>query len=545
MSELRRASTLLVALAAGAVFSLAAPPINLYPALWVGMAGLAFVVAWDDEGSASHLRRWPRLRRELVGAGRGLAFGVGANVVALRFVPDVIARFTPLPWAAGSLALVLLSCEQGVRWAAAAVIQRQLARRGVPLWLSFGVGVFAGTFVPSVFPWSAAGGVTPVPEMVQLADVLGERGVTLLMALSAGLLAAALRPARTRDVRRTLVLLTASIALPLGTFVEGRTRIAEIERARSGAKTATVGLVEPSIAALERWDPVQAQTILERLTRLTTLAEEQGALLTIWPEAAYPFELAHETRRCPLGARAVLPIGVHGPVLTGLVLARPGGDIFNSTAICRSDGSMSEPYDKMHLLWFGETIPIIGRVPWVRRVFSRGAGMVPGEDSIVQSTGAIRASVLNCFEDTLPAAGRSAMAALPNLLVNVTNDAWFAGSAESELHLRLSALRAVESRRDLVRAVNLGPTSWVDAAGVVRARYDRVSAGILIATPALLEWTPTLFDRFGDAPSALLVFVPTLAFIAQARRKKGALKEAKGAAPQGNALSPTRDRVSY
>lgn len=517
MSELRRASTLLAAFTAGAVFSLAAPPVNLYAALWVGMAGLAFVVAGDDEGSGSHLPGWPRLRRELVGAGRGLAFGVGANVVALRFVPDVIARFTPLPWAAGSLALVLLSFEQGIRWAAAAVVQRQLARRGVPLWLSFGVGVFAGTFVPCVFPWSAAGGVTPVPEMVQLAEVLGERGVTLLMALSAGLLAAAVCATGAR-VRR-LLLLTASIALPLGTFLEGRARIAEIEQARSRAATARVGLVQPSTAALERWDPVQAQTILERLTRLTTLAEDQGTELTIWPEAAYPFALAHGTRRCPQGARAVLPIGVHGPVLTGLVLEGPEGDIFNSAAICRSDGSMSEPYDKVHLLWFGETIPVIGRVPWVRRIFSRGAGMVPGADSIVQSIGPIRAGVLNCFEDTLPAAGRNAMVALPNLLINLTNDAWFAGSAESELHLRLSALRAVESRRDLVRAVNLGPTTWVDAAGVVRARYDRASAGILIATPALLEWTPTLFDRFGDAPAALLALVVPLAFVAHARRK--------------------------
>ncbi|MGO9832752.1 MAG: hypothetical protein ACLP1X_00915, partial [Polyangiaceae bacterium] len=78
MSELRRDSTLLVAFAAGALFSLAAPPVNLYAALWVGMAALAFVVARDDEGSASHPRR-SRLRRELVGAVRGLAFGVGAN----------------------------------------------------------------------------------------------------------------------------------------------------------------------------------------------------------------------------------------------------------------------------------------------------------------------------------------------------------------------------------------------------------------------------------------------------------------------------------
>jgi apolipoprotein N-acyltransferase len=358
--------------------------------------------------------------------------------------------------------------------------------------------------------------------MVQLAEVLGERGVTLVMALSAGLLAAALSATRTRDVRRGLLLLTAAMALPAGTFFEGRARVAGVERARNEAKTVKIGLVQPSTAALERWDPHEAQAILERLSRLTASAEDQGAELTVWPEAAYPFELARETRRCPAGARAVLPIGVRGPVLTGLVLAGAGGDIFNSAAICRSDGSMSEPYDKVHLLWFGETLPVIDRVPWIRRTFSRGTGMVSGTASVVQSTGAIRAAVLNCFEDTLPDAGRSAMADLPNLLINVTNDAWFAGSGESELHLRLAALRAVESRRDLVRAVNLGPTTWVDAAGVVRGRREGTPAGVLIATPALLEWGPTPFDRFGDVPAALLVLAGALASATYARRRAAA-----------------------
>ncbi len=518
-SFVRRNSGVGWAIVAGGGFALAAPPFDLYAALWVGMAGLAFVLHGEEGERVSRARRWARLRRELDGAGRGLAFGVGANVVALRFVPDVIARFTPLPWAVGGVALVLLSCEQGLRWAAAAVIQRQLGRRGVPAWLAFGIGVYAGTFVPSVFPWSAAGGVTPLPAMVQLADVVGERGVTLVMALSAGLLAAALDAARRRDARRALLLLVASTALPLATFLEGRVRIDEVERARGQAMTVKIGLVQPSTAALERWDPGEAQAILERLTRLTASSEEGGAELTVWPEAAYPFELAHGSRRCPIGARAILPTRAHGPVLTGLVLRGPDGDISNSAAICRSDGTMSEPYDKIHLLWFGETIPVIDRIPWIRRTFTRGTGMVPGTRPVVQSTGSIRASVLNCFEDTLPAASRSAMTELPNLLVNVTNDAWFAGSAESELHLRLSVLRAVESRRDLVRAVNLGPTSWVDAAGIVQGRYEDASPGILIATPALLEWGPTPFDRFGDLPSVLLVVALTLAFAYPRRRE--------------------------
>jgi apolipoprotein N-acyltransferase len=357
--------------------------------------------------------------------------------------------------------------------------------------------------------------------MVQLAELVGERGVTLLMALSAGLLASAVRAyLEDRRSKRAVAYLASALLLPLLTFVEGTLRVGHVESERAKARTVRVGLIEPSTQALERWDPARAQSILERLTNLTRSAEKQGAELTVWPEAAYPMPVAHGSRYCPIGARAVLPIGVRGPVLTGMILTGGDGDLWNSAALCRTDGTMSAPYDKIHLLWFGETIPFLDGIPWVRRTFSRGTGLVPGAGNVIQASGPIRASVLNCFEDTLPGAGRDAMADRPNLLVNVTNDAWFAGSAESELHLRLAALRAIESRRDLVRAVNLGPTSWVDAAGVVRGRYEGPVAGLLVATPALLEGGPTLYDRFGDLPTTLVLALFAIAAISRARRQK-------------------------
>jgi apolipoprotein N-acyltransferase len=131
--------------------------------------------------------------------------------------------------------------------------------------------------------------------------------------------------------------------------------------------------------------------------------------------------------------------------------------------------------------------------------------------------GHVRAAVLNCYEDTLPVAGREAMEVRPNLLVNVTNDAWFAGSAEGELHLRLATLRAIETRRDLVRAVNKGPTSWVDAAGRVRTRYAERFPAAVAVEPALLDGAPTIFARVGDAPLVVLVAAALALRVARAR----------------------------
>ena len=115
---------------------------------------------------------------------------------------------------------------------------------------------------------------------------------------------------------------------------------------------------------------------------------------------------------------------------------------------------------------------------------------MPGERPVLmeaprEAGPGLRVAVLNCFEDTLPGVTRPVMRELPrvpNLLVNVTNDAWFSGTRESELHLRLAVLRAIEARRDLVRAVNLGVTSWVDASAFA---LSRASPDVVVTSPAV------------------------------------------------------------
>ena len=176
-------------------------------------------------------------------------------------------------------------------------------------------------------------------------------------------------------------------------------------------------------------------------------------------ESAYPYVLAHGATREPLGEQKIVGRGLTAPVLAGAVTELPNGDKLNSVVAVSPDGHLSPSYDKIHLLWFGEEVPLAGVFPWIRRTFARGLGMVPGDAQRVFDISRVHAAALVCFEDTLPEAGREAAHVDPNLLVDVSNDAWFTGSSESELHLRLSVLRAIETRRDLVRAVNGGETS--------------------------------------------------------------------------------------
>lgn len=500
--RLRPFLALLACLASGALMGLSTPPWDLVPLAWVGLAVLEWLLV-ESEPPRS------RFRWLTAGALRGLIFGAGTNLVALRFVVPVVARFTPLPGWVGLLALVVLSLEQGLRFSVASVLAIHLSRRGVPRWLAFAVGVYLGSLVPCVFPWTVATAVAPFPPLFQLAEFVGERGVGALMALTSGLAAegmrAAVGPAASR--RRGLALLAAAAAVPPLMVAQGVVAIRRVEEERRRSPKAVVALLQPSIEATERWDKDEAEHILDRLTALTRAAEAEVPPpdLTVWPEGAYPYLIDARARFDSFGSRAIEQPGVRGPLLVGLMMRGVGGAYNAATLV--SSGRLSEPYFKSHLLIFGEYVPLGDTFPWLNEVFYRGTGLLAGKKQVALVAGAIRAVALNCYEDTLSEAVRQAMGVAPNLLVNITNDAWYTGSMESELHLRLATARTVEVRRDMVRAVNLGETTWLDATGKVRARYSSDFPGVLRAEPALLSGQ-TLYARAGDVP---LVVVSALA----------------------------------
>jgi apolipoprotein N-acyltransferase len=494
----------------GVVFALTAPPTDVYPAVVVGLALLAASIG---AGTGT----WPESPTFARAFGRGALWGTSAGLVGLRFVPTVIQRFTDLGLPVALLALVLLAAAQSLIWAIGAGVTALLHRRArVPFEIAFGAGVLVALSLPSIFLWSPAGLVSPWPAFVQLADVIGERGVSFLFAVGAASLARATIALARRDLRaaRTPALVGAGLFALLPAY--GALRMGAVARAAEALPTLRVGLVDQAVPPLDRWNAANHPRILRALKTLTSRVEAQGVDLTVWPEAAYPYPIDHEARTLPGGWRGVLGREVRGPLLLGLITLPPPRSLadgveqnsYNSATLLAPDGAIQPPVDKLQLLWFGEMVPGGAQLPWLRRLFQRSGGLVPGDAprALVlppPASGAPSATlaVLNCYEDTLPDLGRRLASSLsPQLLVNVTNDAWFFGTAEPELHARLSAMRAIELRLDLVRAVNMGVMSWIDAAGVVRAQYDAKDAGTLVATPAVRTPTLTFYARWGDAP---------------------------------------------
>lgn len=531
MQRLQRHQQLIFAIIGGGVAALATPPTNIYPALFIGLAMLAFAV--DDAPSTARA------------FGRGVAWATAAGVVGMRFVPAVIQRFTPLGTLASVAALVLLALGQSLLWGIGAAATNLVQRRAkVPLEVAFATGTLIALSLPSVFAWTPAGIVCPWTSLVQLADLIGERGVSVIFAISAALAARAIKGALSPELRATRSRKT--IAYPLAAALTiivvlaayGSWRIRSLSNHSTPSRTMRIALVNQAVGPLDRWNPKNHASILNNLQSLTRAAEAQGVDLTVWPEAAYPYPLEHNASRNPSGTRSVLGQTLRGPILFGLItLERPtsteDGQIErnsrNSATIITPDGALQPSYDKLELLWFGETIPLGAYLPWLRRVFQKSGGLVPGTEAralvLAREDGNVRFGVLNCYEDTLTDVGRRvAREVKPNVLVNVTNDAWFLGSAEPELHARLARMRAIEHRVHLVRSVNLGVMSWVDDRGIEVLREQSPQASTIIATPVIGNGSLTMYGRFGNTPIASLLAVTMAGFAWQARRTRSPQK---------------------
>lgn len=188
---------------------------------------------------------------------------------------------------------------------------------------------------------------------------------------------------------------------------------------------------------------------------------------------------------------------------------------FNSAYFIDQTGTLQAPYDKRHLVPFGEFIPFGHWMPWIYRVSHLSGGLSEGEEArnydIVNAAGrTVRICPNVCYETVMPQVIRAQMLELakhnktPDVLVSVTNDGWFFGSSELDLHLRCGVFRAIEARRPLLIAANTGFSGNVDPAGRILEQGARQKPDILLVnamefdSPSARELSPYL--RYGEVP---------------------------------------------
>jgi apolipoprotein N-acyltransferase len=470
------------------------------------------------------LGRVSRRRAALLGWVAGLALNAGLCV----WFPGLLARFSGLPAAVAVAMSLLLWSWQALAWSAWALFACETKRSAFAPIACAAAFVVIERWMPMVFPYSL--GITQYRQLpiAQAAELGGPYLLTFLFVLTAtGLVGVAQDLHARRAVRRAFVLI--AIVTPVATFLLGASRQSAVERARALAPALRVGVVQANEVRTGWRAKVDAPDILSRYQRLSTSLERaHGKVdLIVWPEKAYPLLLRHDAahdyprtqeRRVRVGFESTLLFGANAVDASTRALT-------NSAVLLRADDGMEVFYDKVRLIPYSEWLPgwIASRLARGKR-YQAGANTSPVKIKVAAgaSTEDVAVGVFICFESTFPSFVRSLVAHEPQLLVNLSDDSWFGDGAEPDQHLAQVVFRAIESRRDIVRATGSGISALVSASGEVVAATQVSRAGEGDNTTLFVEprrvnlrgWYGRLGDGF--AYGCLLV---TLAALLDARRR--------------------------
>ncbi len=444
----------------------------------------------------------------------GWAAGATTNLVALSWVEGLLEVFGGFPWFAAVPVASLLFVAQGLVLGLATLLTEGLGRCGAPRWLAFPAAVvLCFSLAPALFPWRPSSATIGWLPWAQIAEVGGPPLLDgLAVLVGAGLWEAA----------RTGYRLPAVVALValFGPAIYGAVRIEDVEAERANSPLLHVGVVQPSVGIHDKHDPRQYATHLAILQDMTRSLEELGADVVVWPESAYPYPFPRGLARDLNGRRAIRQRGVTGPVIVGAVTQASRCDRWNSALAIDHEGFIRGVADKVELLAFGETVPLWNWLPPLQAMFPCPGLQAAAEPRIVNLED-VRYGILNCYEDVLPAHARTLALQEPELLINITNDAWFGDTREPYLHQLVARMRAIETRRDLVRAVNTGVSAHIDATGRTVYATDTWAPELFVAQARRLGGL-TPWVRVGDVTTeaAYAFLLAWLAFGARAARRR-------------------------
>lgn len=402
------------------------------------------------------------------GALYGLVAGFFAVFIAYNWMAELTARFGGLPGYASWLVHVVFSLFHGLQWGFCAWLAVRLAGRvswRVP-WLMVLTWPILELFFPALFPVNGAFFWAQHPSWIQAAELAGAPGVGALHVLCNVVLLRVLLAAQPGEAGRRLVL-AASVIAAIPSL--GLWRMRALDQTLASQDKVNIGVVQGN-AGIETRRDLRSQ-VLRSLQESTAKMQEAGADLVVWGETVYPFRgffrdsitdhPSHDVRQVRRGFSV--------PLLFGLTSYDRGGDWrrpYNTAWILDGEGKFQERYDKAKPLWFGEYVPLVDP-DWYLDTFPNASYLTKGPGPAVLRWNNLRLGPMICYEVLLSDYVRQTVDQDAQILVNMTNDSWFGATREQGEHFALTIVRAVETRRPLIRAVSAGISAYVDPAGRV------------------------------------------------------------------------------
>ncbi len=513
----------MLALSSAILQILVFPKPGLYWLSWVCLAPLIFAVLRAREADATELLVDGGFSY-LAPASPSQAFFLGwacGSVVYLGscyWVYSVMHHYGGLDQAISAVLLLLFSLYIGLHQAVFAALVAWAARsragynrRALFLAPFLWVAVELLRTYLIGFPWDLLGtSEVANAALSRLATLTGVYGLSFEIALVNAAFAAAFL---VRPVRRRIML---AATLATAVFLQ-LTQYIELDRLPVDNHAL---LVQQDVPIRESWRGAEYNDLLHSLDAVSQIPPGSAKPnLVVWPESPAPFFLNDERFVSTIAAIARRS---NDFVVAGGIGVRPGAGenlVYNSAALVNPQGNIAGRYDKVHLVPFGEYIPLQRLLSFAQSLthdvgtFSRGADRWPLD------AGTERLGVFICYESVFPGEVRQFADHGAQVFVNISNDGWYGDSGAPEQHLNMARMRAIENERWLLRATNTGITASIDPFGRIVARAPAGTRTALLAPYSLRNET-TFYTRYGDWFPCLCAIISLVGLLF--RRRPGA-----------------------
>jgi apolipoprotein N-acyltransferase len=469
----------------------------------------------------------------------GLLSGGVYFTFTLYWLVETMTTFGGLQPAVAAFAALLLVAYLSLFPAAFAVAVARLSRAfgpealllAPPAWVATELG---RQYVWDGFPWELLGysQITWLP-IAQLASITGVYGLSLLLALTGA--SAAYLVVRQGAARLIVGGAVAVLVTGIGSWGTWRLRDSSL---LSSGDPVRVAVLQANIAQDDKWNPALADTITESYLSMSRQALGQGATFIIWPESSTPFYFEHDLlrggaiRRLAREGKATFLIGSDQvePVRAAPGLPRPEARTYNAAFLVKPDGQVGGVYRKMHLVPFGEYVPLQRLLFFVKPIVEAVSDFAPGTEAVLLPVGTHHASTAICYEVIFASLMRQFVVNGSELLTTITNDAWYGTSSAPFQHWDQSAMRAIEGGRYLARAANTGISGFVDPYGRVLQKTTLFTPAMLVADLRFIQ-ERTIYSRIGDV-IAWLSLAATLAALLAAGRVRYNVGFGRGESPR-------------
>lgn len=459
----------------------------------------------------------------------GFVSGMFYYTFLLRWVTISLENYGYLPWWISWPALLLLAAYMSLYLGLFAWIFSTCLKRVRQIWAAPVIWTaldYLRSFLFSGFPWQDLGySQYSNVFLIQSADLAGHYGITFLIVLANTILFSLLSSVRNRPSGLKIntpyplhQIISALLLLAAALYYSDKQNHHYI--AAEGQSSISTAVIQGSIKQEEKWRSGSARQTIEKYLHLSRRAAEgEKPELLIWPETAIPF----------LGFDHPLMIKIREstvnegnyPLLTGMpyyVRNKDSINYYNSALLLKPDGSRVL-YHKRHLVPFGEYIPYGDRLDLPGPLVQSIGNFSAGQSSTPLKSGRAELGVLICFESIFPELARKTVNDGANLLVNITNDAWFGYSNATVQHMAMAVFRAVENRRSLARAANTGISCFVMPSGRIEKATPLFRPLFIKENLPLLQ-QKTIYSRYGWVFPQLCLLAAGIIIILLVKRKR-------------------------